>query len=1373
MYQPRFCLHLLLGLALAGTAGAKVTPNYRYGEQWWSEYASDKYTDLLLHFGAPQVSGREQVQAGMKTAEREELLEPDLESIDEQARADTRLQAMPAQDMGLPPVEEAKAGPGEVLDYSDKRRVLRLASGQSLVADGGRFGGGLRLTGQGGLRVASGAVDSVECWFRVDAHPAQESCLFSVADDQARLLLRPDGKLELRLKNPHGVFDRKRVSEAAMQAFLKRDALIESRAPVPLGQWTHVVIRKVAHPTPGNNAPWDVRLVVNGNSDDGYLSDAGNLGDDFFGRHQAEVVIGDSAAGGQPFSGTVDEVRISTRERVFYERPPMPWRDGAATRPLQFGTPWFRSDGLLFHASFEKGFALERAPAGGGAIELDLKNQDPVGLQVDGIRGKGWVIDRAIGLPRIPLKGASLEQGALEFWLRPVNWDDVTGYWHHSPPPEKTLSVARLYARHKASGKVQLWLSVGLDRAYNLERERLPLDPGHWLHLVLTWHGGPKAGAALCVNGTKWQGVRREQGVDPAAWEPAYVEFGVANDVTAKNGEAPRIELDEVVGYGVALAQDEIRQAMARWQGELQPIALYNAQFSFKHSLQKLEFRALPLLPAGVTAQKCRVALHDRAAGAKPVIGPAESADAQEDGFRFLLSEGKPLPYGEYEFRFSLLDAAGKSVAEGILPWKYEEESWRRCNAGVLETVPPPWTPLKLEGPVLSSRMTRYTLGAAGLPEQIRADGVDLLAGPVRLLEDGRPLAGEPFTPGAARPTDVAWSGRFAGASCDLRVACRAEYDGMVRLELQVQPKGATVQPLALEIPLRPEYGERFLYYPMGARGVVTGNGPAGDGPVFSSKPKDKDGYGFFGHLDLNDRHRGLWWFCDNAAGWVQSPTVAAIEAVRQGDAVVLRLNLVAVAGPYPETRPIVFALLPHPARPMPEKYRLFERADPKSEPLACDIFDAFFPWPQDPRDHSMKLYPAADPAKPEAGPSWEYAESCKPSIHGAKTRGYRTMYLSRAWFSCRAGSYDGWEWRSGESMAASLTPAFVNYLCWEMNEWLGRGIFNAIYLDECYEMPARNLEAGFSVRLPDGSEQPGVTNFAFRELMKRWRNLFHQHGLEPMLIAHHTYSFQYHGLVFCDAYLDGENAPIVHLNGRDWMDSVGRSKYEVIQNQRMWGMGAFWMPFIAEGGFEDKEKSRFPRWQWRMARQAQGMFAHYEIATVYEGQGAEVYKAYWQDLLGWGVGDPAVPFRAYWETAPYLQVDGQGGDTLVSFYQGKGRILLIATSLARTPRELRIRLKRDALGLKPDARAVSLDSCLAPPAGEDFSKEELAKAAVPQEKDPAALLATDDELGEAALEDPAVKEAGADPEFAPRLEADGTLVVPVRARDYRVIAIE
>ena len=505
---------------------------------------------------------------------------------------------------------------------------------------------------------------------------------------------------------------------------------------------------------------------------------------------------------------------------------------------------------------------------------------------------------------------------------------------------------------------------------------------------------------------------------------------------------------------------------------------------------------------------------------------------------------------------------------------------------------------------------------------------------------------------------------------------------------------------------------------------------------------------------------------------------------VRRGGTVALVLNVVAEAGPYEATRPIVFGILPHPARPLPKEYRLYERVAAAEDPRACDIFDAFYPWPMDPRGGAaMALYPGKDPKHPEAGPSWDYAKSCSPIMRSCKPAGLVTFYLSRYWFNCRAGAYDNWEWRSGESGSVSLTPSFVDYACWEMDQWIGRGIWDAIYLDECYESPCRNLEAGFSVRLPDGSEQPGVRNFDFRELMKRWRCLFTAHGREPVIMAHHTYSWQYPGLVFADAVLDGENAPSVSLTSRDWIDSTSQERFECLQNARLWGMATFYMPFIAEGGFDNKEKSQFPAWQWRMARQAQSRFAHGETATVYEGQGAKVYDGYRRDLLAWGAGDPATcSFHPPWESGRYLKASGDDGKSLVSLYRRPKAAAVIASNPTREPIELVVDLDTAALGLPAAPKARSLDATFAPPPGADFTgtasvKKEAAGQLAKSISDPLAgddagadplLAADDDELLEGS-DAVAAKEAA---RWEPRMEGS-RMRIRIRPRDYRVIAVE
>lgn len=1409
----------------------KQRPNYHYGEAWWEEYESDENTSLLLHFGKPLRSARKVLATKVAAKRQEEKIDKELGDLDEINDLEDDGMPMDAElpktlsieEMKQAPVDDSNVPPGVILDYGPQRRKLKVSAGMELVPEG-YYGAGLRFAGKGALKafeLPMGDRGSVEAWIRVPAYPQETATIWSLNNDECQLLLHPDGKLECRLKKPHGV-PYEELSPEAVAEILAQDATVISPEPVPLGTWTHVMVYNKVHIVQGTpGPPWEAVLKVNGFDVASYMSRRGN-NYRWLGWRMANLVLGNNFAGTAGFTGTVDEVRLSLKNRAIYERPVLSWRDPALQRPVHFNKPYFRQDGTVFHASLDCGKELDLDTAEVGGIAIDLKGQGTAGMHVPGIRGHGWVLDPRISLPRFSLKGMSALNGALEFWLRPVNWDDVTGYWHHTPPRQPmALSVARFYGRDKRDKEIKLFMNATVPRCHNRERSRWPVDPGHWMHMVVGWHDRWLKGGDLFADGKRRARVWRAAEDVIRNIEPLYVEFGISDDVKVKRGEKPLMELDEVVGYDYNLPRDEIAQARQRWQGPLEAIRLYQDRFEFKWSIQRLDYTLTPLLPEGVEAAAASVALLDRQGGDKVVLGPftmERRVDAKTQAVRFhaLMNDGETLPYGAYRFAFQVKDPAGKNVLDQGRDWDYEEEPWRHNTDGILDKPMPPWTPIEVSGTRLATRMSAYTLGEGGLPTQIRADGHDLLAGPIQLLEQGKAMAAGPLRRGAATSTEATWSSTFAGSSCRVEMDCHAEYDGMVKVSLRIKPKG-TVQPLQFVIPLKAERARRFLYYPMGARGVRTGVVPETDRTFLASRYDPAPGelwreyrkarqknpklrwseffaprrqtlerYNFYGHFDLHDLNRGLWWFCDNAAGWHQSKTVSAIEMERQGDTVKVVLNLIAEPVDYESERPIVFALLPHPARPMVEASRLFNRVSPKVNSWASNIYDCFAAWPKSPRyggaSLNMKLYPAVDPEQPEEGPSWEYAESCIPAMKSNRPHGTRTLYLSKMWFSCRAGAYDNWEWRSGKSGGVSLTPSFVNYLCWEMNEWIGRGIWDAVYLDECYEQPATNLLAGFSVKLPDGSEQPGVTNFQFRELMKRWRGIFVAHGVKPCLMGHHTYSWQYHGLVWTDSVLDGENKPIVSLRSRDWIDSCSKPFFETVQNGRLWGLSTFYMPFIAEGGFHDKDISQFPKWQWRMARQAQSMFAHYETATVYEGQGAFVYHDYWKHFLAWGGGShETTTFHPYWDNADLLTVAGQGGDTLVSCYtQQGGKVWLVASNRRKEAHTATVELDLKALGLGASPRVKAADGTFDPPPGDDFldakARQEQAAAVLAEaEYDPSeGLNDDDDELAglEDELADPGELQAKAQAAWKIALKGN-VLTVPIRPRDYRVVVLE
>lgn len=1383
---------LLLG---AGAWGGPP-PSYHYGQAWWQEYEPDTGTSLLLHFGKPEApKWKAAAQKSKQVQEERSRRDDPFADEDKSPRKPKGPGLMEVQELSMTRLVSPEAQPpaGQVLDYAHGLS-FPLPQGAKIV-DGGRFGAGLALTGGAGLKARAdfqgSSGESMECWFRVEKLPARAACVLSINNDEGRILLLPDGRVELRRRRPHGETGRLPAEER--RAVDARDASVISPQPVQVGRWTHVCAftRSVVMQGPAPTAP---TLQIDGEEVASYMTEPGN-GYSFMngGAGSREVVIGNSAADDEPLEGVIDEVRVSHVKRDFYRRLVPAWREATAAVPVPMGKPVLRRDGVVFHAPLESGpaYAVSRIP--GAAITLP-EGLQAAGLGVEGIRGKGWAIDPAAGFPRLDLRGINARDGAIELWVRPVNWDNFTGYWSHSPPTKPQLSIVRCFGRDKRDGQVKLFVNATLPRANDLEKGRPDIDPGHWSHVLINWPGSDLQRAFVYLNG-KW--LARIWRADPATLEniePLYAELGINDDVTVARGERPVIEVDEIVGYDYAPGDEAERgQVYARWMGQVQPLKNVETQLVYKASIGRLELQVTPRLEAGAAPARVKATLLDSAgATAAPSVTAALAPGAASA--RLVLHDGSPLKPGAYRVHAVVEGADGTSLGEETVAWRFEPEAWRDNKLGIIDRPPPPWKPIEVSGRRLTTRMTRYELGVDGLPVQIIADGSDLLRRPMVLLEAGQPLQGEEFKLEHATAVEAAWSCRWKGRTCNVAGRFRLEYDGMICFELRIEPGAESVAPLGLVIPLKSEHATHWLFNEAGRSGAVTGLTPSEDGQFLSSRlpafwraeaaarrdkkpPPAWDGWrewAFLNQIDLNDRDRGLYWFADNAAGWAQSRAVDAQQVVRRGDTVELTCNFVAdptsvSAG---QSAPIVFGILPHPARPLPEKYRLLERVSPAVDSPASSVFDAFRPWPKDPRGDrgSMRLYPADDPAKPrDWEASWRQAESCLPSMRLAKPTGLRTLYLSNYWFGCRAGEYDHWEWRSGPNHQVTHSPSFIDYSCWEIDQWIARGIFEAIYLDECYEAPSTNVEAGQAVTLADGTVQPGLTLFGFRQMLQRWRSLFARHGKEPMLLVHQTGSFMYPGLVFADAFLDGENRPIIAANSPDFIAQVPQHRAEALQNSRLWGVASFYMPCVWERGFDHKSINPNKRWAWRMARGVNALLAHFETGYTFAGQGEQVYRDYGADLLRWGAGSSAVPFDPYWRAGEFVRTEGQGKEVMVSLYRKPGRVLLVASNLTAAPREIVVELDREKLALGGGIKAQAFDTGWPPANGDDIPPP--GKAAGGPEVEmpgdaPKSLGATGSKAAVAELEEPQKER--------PDVRVEGSRVrLTVRGRDFLLVDVQ
>lgn len=344
-HHCRPLIRLLLPAVLAlGCCAHAMAPKYQYqyGEMWWEEYEADARTTLLLHCGPPtRTAARELAVAVEQRRQADEDPTAALQTPNEAGTTRELTDALGKEgavnlDAGPPPVDESKLPPGSLADYSPARRTVKLGPTQRLVPEG-RFGQGLRLEPGPALVIPfKGGAMTAECWFRVERYPAAEACLFASGKDELRLLLRPDGRLELRLKHPHGTPDAKKLGEIGVKSVLARNADIVSPQPMALNRWIHVSVNDVDHPAPCNTSPFDAQLRVDGEVVAKYLSEGGNqyriLG-------AGEFCLGNSSAGDQPFAGIIDELRVSSNGRDFYERPALPWRDPDSQRPLAFNRP--------------------------------------------------------------------------------------------------------------------------------------------------------------------------------------------------------------------------------------------------------------------------------------------------------------------------------------------------------------------------------------------------------------------------------------------------------------------------------------------------------------------------------------------------------------------------------------------------------------------------------------------------------------------------------------------------------------------------------------------------------------------------------------------------------------------------------------------------------------------------------------------------------------------------------------------------------------------------------------------------------------------------------------------------------------------------
>lgn len=574
--------------ASAGPTSYTDRRGYAFYDLWWREARSDRETALLLHFGVPSEHpwtrpGTSKLEAGREKAEAPEEFGGLLDELGEGdlggggagdglggAKDEFTRKQMARMEQAEGRRRSDAAPEGRVYDYSPNLEVIPLPDGAEVTPEG-KFGLALKLAGESGLRVPigeKGGGRAMEGWFKPTELPEEAVVLLASRGDGAKLLLHPDGKLELIWKAFEG----------------DRTMRLKTEAGIEAGRWTHIaayVFRAKHIEEFANKGRFhEVRIGVNGEVAAVHRKEREFKQGDLVRR--GTFYIGMNADGGRVYRGLMDDVRVTDLRR-YAPRVPMPWRDAGADREIPFGPPHFESDDRVFHASFES----REMTVSQGADRLTWKLGEAASfedMQLPGPRGKGVVVDPAFGSIRIPIKGMSATEGTLEMWWKPMNWDNHTDFskidWS-----KHLMSVARLMGRDKKTGKIVQFMELELARAA-VHGEHTWIHPGEWNHFVWTWSprdvheqdgwGETRAGDPLGTfrawrfGKLFYRGMLKRNNDVMNRVEPLYMDIAITDDITVYHGQRPAIAIDEVVGYDRAFTEEEKKKAYKRWTGELE-----------------------------------------------------------------------------------------------------------------------------------------------------------------------------------------------------------------------------------------------------------------------------------------------------------------------------------------------------------------------------------------------------------------------------------------------------------------------------------------------------------------------------------------------------------------------------------------------------------------------------------------------------------------------------------------------------------------------------------------------------------------------------------------------------------------------------------
>jgi hypothetical protein len=575
---------------------------------------------------------------------------------------------------------------------------------------------------------------------------------------------------------------------------------------------------------------------------------------------------------------------------------------------------------------------------------------------------------------------------------------------------------------------------------------------------------------------------------------------------------------------------------------------------------------------------------------------------------------------------------------------------WWNTKLGDIEKVIAPWTPVTYQAGKFGVWGRTMTVGAAGLPRQITAQGHNLLAGDAYLAADfgnGISLkAGAPAlkTLSSAPHRVVVHTADLLG-KISVSSKVTTEFDGMYKVEMTLTPHGSVnVNSLKLVVPLRNEAAD---YLHAGGEGIRYGfddrflphgkNGVLWDSRRVDGQPMQIGS--FIPYLWIGNIERGVCWFADSDQGWVPSNTKPAIEVRRDSArSTDLVLNLIGEKFTLNAPRTITFAFQATPVKPMPAHWRMdtwwtgdsfkdWAQVESQGKAGAMGLIFSSLPFP-------------LDPAKSREMVEARHKETNAGTFGFAKYRANAVPYFEHINMGEQFVpelTYFNEEWRTRVSKGLSYGKTLQDFMIYKLSHWAKDADIDGFYVDNVYPIADDNIDAGHGYLLPDGRVQPAYQMFDTRRYFLRMRAAFAEQGKSGKIVLHMTNHLIAPWMGAADIALDGEHHVIYPEMGKDFMDFWSQERLRM-DHPEQWGSPVNFLQEYQGNWDHDKLK--------KAMRAYTGMLLVNDVLASANPNGLNQEAWIARDHFGMEASD--VKFHGYWDktggllsTTPNIYVSG------------------------------------------------------------------------------------------------------------------------------------